>query len=362
MSHTVQLLGLAFNIQHEGKSVQFKLKANVFEDDSVTFDLRRVIAHVISGRKDLDLNNLIKRDLVGWFVDLRLFGYTRNDTYFPSRRTAMANDPNNMHDKVLSLHTTSAVGMIVLLLFLSVARWKNSEKAKASSVLASLVAATCTAEYMIEFWEDCCSCGVDDLSRCTDGAYGGKCMHVRSSFTEVEWQTHNHHHQLVASLVSAFSHRNDCPTLLSWLPQVFDELCRHIDAVILERQVDVDLLRDDDKPMRGKKRLLHICDDTRQAVSGAVQSGRAPHCRAMLKSIGGFSSKVGLNIESRELREFNAQGLILGKELGDMHVAPDATRCGNPAEDSFQVPCWLDRPQKGLVLPCMVKLLMQAYF
>ena len=52
--------------------------------------------------------------------------------------------------------------------------------------------------------------------------------------------------------------------------------------------------------------------------------------------------------------EYQAEGWLLAKQLGDITVCPDATRCGNPAEESMQIPIWLDRVSRGLILPNQV--------
>ena len=45
----------------------------------------------------------------------------------------------------------------------------------------------------------------------------------------------------------------------------------------------------------------------------------------------------------------------MGKAAGDVTVAPDATRCDNPAEETMQILCWLDAHQERLILPSQVQ-------
>ena len=65
-------------------------------------------------------------------------------------------------------------------------------------------------------------------------------------------------------------------------------------------------------------------------------------------------------IDARTLKEYMCEGWLLAKKGGDITVCPDATRCGSPAEESIQIPCWLDAHSLGVTLPCQVPLQVEG--
>ena len=53
-----------------------------------------------------------------------------------------------------------------------------------------------------------------------------------------------------------------------------------------------------------------------------------------------------------------------GRAKGDLHVIPDATRVGTPAEESMQTPVFMHAHSMGVVLPSMAILsnAIEAYY
>ena len=85
------------------------------------------------------------------------------------------------------------------------------------------------------------------------------------------------------------------------------------------------------------------CSDTQCLYQSAA---------AKANSIPTSITKTG---DSRLLLEYQAEGYLMGRAAGDIMVAPDATRCRNPAEETMQIPCWLDAHQKQVVLLCQAQ-------
>ena len=49
-----------------------------------------------------------------------------------------------------------------------------------------------------------------------------------------------------------------------------------------------------------------------------------------------------------------AEGWLIGRMGGDLSVAPDGTRVGNPAEDTVSTICYAHSVHRGMILPGQV--------
>ena len=65
-----------------------------------------------------------------------------------------------------------------------------------------------------------------------------------------------------------------------------------------------------------------------------------------------MNSGAASNFEWRHLAEYQATGyLTAAADCGDIHVAPDASRIGNPARDVMVMPLSMENHPYGFQLP-----------
>ena len=147
---------------------------------------------------------------------------------------------------------------------------------------------------------------------------------------------------------------DECPAIRSWFPVVLKEIAILLDRRLVAMDLSSDMLHDDRGPRGSSTRLRTVDEDLHQAIRDAIAGGRATHARALARATGVLPVGTAACVDDKTLVEYQAEGWLLAKQLGDITVCPDATRCGNPAEESMQIPIWLDRVSRGLILPNQV--------
>ena len=78
-------------------------------------------------------------------------------------------------------------------------------------------------------------------------------------------------------------------------------------------------------------------------------------CHSAAAKANSIPTSITKNSDSRLLLEYQTEGWLMGRAAGDVRVAPDATRCRNPAEETMQIRSWLDAHQQAVILPCQVQ-------
>jgi hypothetical protein len=353
MEYDVRLLQLAAVNEFEGGGELLKLKAFFYSDESVWWELRRVVKKLLPARKDLDLNDLLKRDFQPWLKFMTTLGFTPESEVLPSRRCAIVADANVTNEKIRQDFTVSTCGLVLFFLFFISDRRDGKDKACGQRLLASFLQQVVGGAELEEHWTDCMAISPMDAQRCAVHQFRGKCAHVRTVLSEIEWQSGGKHVQFVVALVRFYDNARQCPSLVHYLGFAVRALCKTLDAHVKELDLEEDILKDDD-PIAGQCRKLRIDEDLQMHISDAVASGRATHTRAMIRASGLIIAGSARTMDSKLLLEYQAECWLRAKKLGDVGVCPDGTRCGNPAEESLQIPCWLDGASIGVVLPCQV--------
>ena len=106
---------------------------------------------------------------------------------------------------------------------------------------------------------------------------------------------------------------------------------------------------------RSRKRALPMDEDYGGCILQAVWDGTCRSSAAFLQSHG-RQTQVGTKLEGRYINEYQAAGWMVGAKRGDLSIAPDGTRVGNPAEETLVIPTWSAKAELGMRIPPMVHL------
>lgn len=121
--HQVKVIPCSFRAA-DGRSVDLKLKACIYSDASVLFEVRRIVVCIILDRKSLDLHRLMKRDFQPWVEFLRNSGYDVATHIVPGRKVLEASGAECDMDNARKEWQVSIIGLITLLWHLANCRRK----------------------------------------------------------------------------------------------------------------------------------------------------------------------------------------------------------------------------------------------
>ena len=202
MDYEVRLLPMACLDEDEGCAEVFKMKSMRYSDDTVFWELRRVFERLLLARQEVDMKRLLARDFQPWLLQLTKLGFVPEDEVTPSRRAALAADPNNNDPKIRNLHTASTLSMLLLVVYFTADRRSNSDKERGLSFLVGWLQQMLAGSRMQELWEDSCEIPHEDCIMCGVAPVDGKCEHVRTLYVALDWQDRSKHLQFSHALVA----------------------------------------------------------------------------------------------------------------------------------------------------------------
>ena len=233
----VFLIPISFHRGSESKTLN--LKAVSYPDDSMYFDLRRILGFILINRKELRISELLKRELQGWLQFLITVGLDPVSCVPPSKRCAEFHGCIQGDQKINTTFTVSSSALPWLLTHVSTMAWSKDAKCMATLTLRGFLRELLAAEDVTGFWQDVLTIGDDDLALCPVREHHGsqRCTHISEAFTPIEWSTESCHRQLADALSRLYLTSSDCISLSSWLQTVVSGLQQLIDRTNSCRQL-----------------------------------------------------------------------------------------------------------------------------
>ena len=191
---------------------------------------------------------------------------------------------------------------------------------------------------MADFGEACQGIGLDESGKCiVEQNDMGLCSHCQTVLADIPWRTNGYAEQLFSAFNFMFGNVFECPALASWVGDIVVEFGKLIDERALQHNYTADLLKDD-SPLRGRKRLLAVDEDLRHAIVQGVKNGRAARPCQLVCAMGIMDRDTGRLAEWKNLNDFMAACWIAATCGGDVSIIPDATRIGNPGQETLTIP------------------------
>ena len=104
----------------------------------------------------------------------------------------------------------------------------------------------------------------------------------------------------------------------------------------------------------GEKRALNLDDDLVEELHERCAEIGADSLAALSRACGAVMDKTAYNLMDRKLLKYMAEGWLIGHHMGDLSVAPDGTRVGNPAEDTVSTIIFAHAVRRGMIAPGQV--------
>jgi hypothetical protein len=336
----------------DGVLVSLRLKTILWSADSTRFwEIRNVLHRVLFRRSSLDVARFIARELSPFFDEFEHFGLAMLVDFKPSLRSAQSRSDDSYAEdsKVRHCAMLSTAAFVLLLLHLREKRRCADERECCRMLLNTLIAEIADRDSCIEFLDDASILARQVVGDCGDSVGGQPCIHMLNSWCSPEAVPDDHGACVASRLFVAYGARDTCGAMGHTLAPMLSGLAVLLDECVPRHEYPDDPL--EVSLLRGKKRLLAVDEDFSQAMSAAVHAGRAPHCAALARSTLKIGVKSASNFSGRQLCLVQASAHLTFAVGGDLSVALDASRVGNPAVETMVLAAYSTVADRGVALP-----------
>lgn len=334
----------------DGALIDVKLKTWSWEDGSRFWECVRIAQVVHPKRSKLDFCRLVSRDYGDFFGDFDSFDLSLSDDFKRSARSlARRAAAQESDEKVRSQACMSTKGMLGFLMYLSKGRRCVTERALAAGLLRGLLGSIFDIDSGIELLDDLAVIPWEIRQLCQQRSLNDRCEHLQLTFLSVGDFGEDAGKALADRFMLAFSARSQCGAIAAWLPIALGGLAQAVEARVQELDFPADVLKEL-VPLRGQKRLLNIDEDLQSAMRSAVRDGRAVHVSALARATQKVSPKTATVFAVRFLAESVCAARLALAE-GDLSLASDASRVGNPAVDLLVLAAYSHNSDRGFALP-----------
>lgn len=333
---------------------QREWKAHVYDDGAIYWEVRRfILAFLAGGRKDFEVAKILRAARGPLTTVLEEWGLSLDNEILPSFKAASCRGEATMlNAKGRGEWTSSTPGALAWLLHLSCAshRAKSKEQAKAllrGFLVAFASPASAAAHSMAEDIKQA-------LSSCQQPPQGhwGSCCHLRIAIDAM--LTAGPAGQMWTNLTKALQHiylaRPVCVASRRLLAGVLQRLCQDVDGKVSDMQPPKNF--SSFSMPQGRKRKLRIDEDyKRYLVSEAVAAKRA-HCGAQYaKTTGDVHPETARKWDEAHMANYIAAAWHTMGSSTLVSLACDASKVGNPAEETVMFLAWDMESNKAVVLP-----------
>lgn len=196
--------------------------------------------------------------------------------------------------------------------------------------------------------EDMLQISAEDIARCSEFLGDRPCRHVSQGLVPVDVEETRPQGALAHSLVALAAAAVACAALRGWLNLLLGSLEHMMVASINANEYSSDMLQV--ALLQGRSKRLRLDEDYIAAVHSAVAEGRARCAGALVRAGGGLAVSSANNLPGRWLSQYQAAGFLTFTS-GDLSLAMDGSRVGNPAQENEVLAVWSPIFDRGMVLP-----------
>ena len=139
-------------------------------------------------------------------------------------------------------------------------------------------------------------------------------------------------------MLSLFRNIDECNALTEFSVDCFTQVVKEINSIAMGKEGGKKIT--EMKPLKGHKRTCRIDPDLKDEFTQAVFNKKAKSAAAFGRATGIVVSNTAANFTKQSLLEYMAAGMLTFASRGDMSVALDATRSGNPALEFLVILAW----------------------
>ena len=340
-----------------GTQVGFEWKAWCSKDGTVRWEVRRPLndffKHVL-GKSKLDVASYLSKQKDTFTVLLGKLGASFGDHIFPSRLAVQraGNAEACANHMVKAEHTCTTLALLVILVWLSLARRVLKERELAKTLLLAFLGRATTPG---KSWAE----SFDELLRerkpfCQEAPVSdGGCRHV------VQLQQSLLAHPAAGSdkVLAILQQLQKCSTMgceaISGLPAEFwDAVATGVDLQIAAGRFNVDARSLEPGQAAGQKRSRIDEDWKRMVVTESVQLKRARSGSMVLRAGGGsVNYRMAPVWEEKEMLYYQCAAHRCFKGCRQLSIASDGARLGDPPEENIIFIMWTPQGDVGAVAP-----------
>lgn len=304
----------------------------------VWWELRIPAKHLLPSRASLDLHRLSQRDLQGWKEAVVASGCDL-DEHLAASRKSQGSRGEELQDINQQEWAMTTFALLTLMLWWSTSRRRVVEKGMGEALLHGILLATLHGDVATDpMW------GLLDpafLQHCRHGALGqGPCCHYTAAREHMLLQEGAVSQLRCAQwLLTVHKAGLECPMLAMWGAHLCKGLAAEVDRGVRAGDWSSDALKDATH-LGGPKKKLRISEAYRQATNTAVAEGRAISRTRVLKLGGDVCESSARSWDNHDAQVLLASGWQSFGKVSNLTLAPDASRLGNPAEDTEMFPAW----------------------
>lgn len=337
-------------LEDGGQRTSMELKAWVADEAPAIWEVRRILIMLMPRRGGFKVGAVLRRDLAPFREQLALIGFDPEQHIAPSTRAVrhgFNRSDSNVRDDAIADDikdewSCSTPALLLLLLWWTVNRKMVREKKLGASILVAFIKSLAAAAALTEIVDiDISYIEADARALCAmEPVSADWCCHTSSYATALKPSAHGCIWGFtVAALHKMFGLALQCKAMELALQRIVRRIAVAVDSGIIRGDWNHDPLRAD-AILRGVKRNLRIDEDYKRAALRASSSGRASSSRVLMRALGDVDPSLCLYWSKAELSSVVVCGWMTFSNIRTLCIAPDASRFGNPAEDTLAIPIY----------------------
>jgi hypothetical protein len=336
-----------------GRHLQLTWKAWLYDDGPVYWEFRRLLYQLLPKQKaPILVSKWLQRygpQLASVFQSVGL----DMDSEVTSSRRATAAHADTSQRFVRQEFSISTLGVIAFLLFFAMSRHTKVDREGGFAALAAVLRSSATVHQLHpDTWETSMGLGLA-AGRCQAKAQPNRrhCTHLERALDlckpgvgQDPWGA------LCAGMVWMMSSSALCEACRLSLTSLIGHLAADINLRLPGLFVEKDVLHI--PLMRGPARRLRVDEDFKHACSVALVQGKRTHSGAQVARVTGMvASSSARQWECEHLRAYQAAGWKTFRSSTVVCLAEDATRLGQPPQETVVYIAWSGSADRAMYLP-----------
>lgn len=224
----------------------------------------------------------------------------------------------------------------------------KDERSRSAGLLESLLCGVLSPEEADEFSQDMLTMSASDFVVCPDSFGQGPCRHVKEGLLNIEVAADSPQVCFARRLSALCQSAMACAACRNWAYILLSGFDNSMVSAVGALESDEEPLNDE--LLRGPVKRMRLDEDYIEAYHRAVAEGRASSVGALARARGGLAPRSANNLPGRWLSQYQAEGFLTFLR-GDLSLALDGSRVGNPAQENEVLALWSPEADRSMALP-----------
>lgn len=341
----------------------FVFKAVIYTDGAVFWELRLLFAAMLYHRRVIQTWKLLARERQAWQRSFAEVGLALDNELKSSKSAAKLRDPTGGRDhdpKQRAEFTLSTKGVVAVLLCWYGMRHRRDERVRASEILLQLAQRLVVLQPNAGDCIGAFACQSRRLCRKGAQADGDDCNHLAGIMSGFDtffaapsaktlvggilgMEAGIVQGTMLCAASASFRQR-----IVAFVADLFDKSCPNLSRC--------DALAEQTPALGCARKRPRIDEDLRRAVvNTVVREGRASSGAAWARATGSVAGSSCGRWEQDEMKAYlAAANKLLGDGVSVVSIVEDASRIGDPAEDTMVYLAWSGKHDTGFYPPVQV--------